>query len=260
MPSMPLVQRGCSHEVVNQGNASEHNFLDKWASELLSGHDSAAEEYFFKHHAMGGGADKENKTAAMNATPRDIMNTQPFVINQAPNIRDRSVALRKFWDTYGSVFRRTWTAWTTLEPSTCMTAAASSWISIQERQRQQKMGANHNHCEDLRPLVGVPIGNVARGQPSFLNDITEMLGKGKDLLELIRTRATQMCLEEDVLHVSRLKARGKLAPLFCKSDGDYLCKDMIEADDGRGACAGCGPFVVFIGTSPATYNATGVRS
>ena len=184
---------------------------------------------------------------------------QPFGISQAPHILDQRKALRRFWERYGSIFRRTWLAWGQHARAKFSFLVAAAWSKTRENQRLELAGTDYNNVEEIRLLVQKPFGDVSTGTPCLLPEIAETCGgAGKrdlDLLELIRQRATGMCLLEDVQHVAQLKAQGRLPKLQPRKNDEYLCSDMLGP--GTGMCAGQGsgqgPFVVFVGTREGTY-------
>jgi hypothetical protein len=228
-------------------------FFDKWIKQLKSGQDSEDSDEGCKDEKDSGrGAD-----AGANSSLRIAM--QRFTILQADNIRERRAVLRKFWDKHGSVFRRTWMAWDRAERERHTSLCANIYVTRSTMQLGEKL---HNFVEDLRPLVNAPFGNVPEGEDCLLQDIaaTVFADTGKDLLKLLRQRIKESCLQEDVEHVARLKSAGKLPKLFHYKNGDYLCRDMLEAGKGRGANAGHGPFVVFAGSRASMYGAQDAES
>jgi hypothetical protein len=165
------------------------------------------------------------------------MNIQRFTILQADSIRERREVLRKFWDKHGIVFRRTWMAWDHAERERHTSLCANTYVMMRTMQLGEKLP---NFVEDLRPLVNAPFDNVPEGEDCLLQDIaaTVFADTGKDLLELLRQRIKDSCLQEDVEDVARLKAAGKLPKLFHYKNGDYLCRDMVEVGKGMGTNSG----------------------
>lgn len=105
--------------------------------------------------------------------------------------------------------------------------ASSAW--------QKRSGQAYNHVEDLRFLTTQPLGDLPGGCPCLLGELTDiaLATEGRDLLEEVRRRALAPCVEDDVAMVASLRASGRMPKMGCKPNGDYLCREYLEADQSK---------------------------